>query len=70
MFISILIWVRERYRNDLYVEGALRMIEQLSDSVLLEAYKKAKQNQLEEDFLAILEQELMRRDIHMNELNR
>ncbi|MED4129925.1 MULTISPECIES: sporulation histidine kinase inhibitor Sda [Shouchella] len=46
------------------------MIEQLSDSVLLEAYKKAKQNQLEEDFLAILEQELMRRDIHMNELNR
>ncbi|RQW21476.1 sporulation histidine kinase inhibitor Sda [Bacillus sp. C1-1] len=41
-------------------------MEQLSDSVLLEAYNKAKQIQLEEDFLAILEKELVRRDIHIN----
>ncbi|MFB4211703.1 sporulation histidine kinase inhibitor Sda [Shouchella sp. 1P09AA] len=43
------------------------MIEQLSDSILIEAYEKAKENRLEKDFLAILKEELVRRNIHTNE---
>ncbi|WP_082407113.1 sporulation histidine kinase inhibitor Sda [Bacillus sp. JCM 19041] len=39
------------------------MLNQLSNSVLLEAYKKACQNNLEKDFISILEKELLKRKI-------
>lgn len=40
------------------------MLEHLSNYVLLEAYDKACRNNLEEDFIAILEAELHGRDLH------
>ncbi|GAF13837.1 hypothetical protein JCM19046_4594 [Bacillus sp. JCM 19046] len=40
------------------------MLAHLSNSVLLEAYVKARQHKLEEDFIFILESELHHRDLH------
>lgn len=45
-------------------------MECLSDSLLLEAYRKAKELQLNDDFIQLIEQEIERRAIKVTSLNK
>lgn len=45
-------------------------MECLSDSLLLEAYQKAKELQLNDDFIQLIEQEIERRAIKVTSLNK
>ncbi|WP_084103008.1 sporulation histidine kinase inhibitor Sda [Pontibacillus yanchengensis] len=59
--------------QDKYIEidswyGGVKMVVALTDELLIKAYKEAKENKdVETSFLAMLEEELGKRNIHIKE---
>lgn len=54
--------------NDQRVEGGNKTMKSLSDELLIEAYEKAVELQLDEEFQFLLKKELLRRKIDVNNL--
>lgn len=54
--------------NDQRVEGGNKTMKSLSDELLIEAYEKAVELRLDEEFQFLLKKELLRRKIDVNNL--
>ena len=54
--------------NDQLVEGGNKTMKSLSDELLIEAYEKAVELRLDEEFQFLLKKELLRRKIDVNNL--